>query len=74
MAKRLLKNHPTSIKIDKLTDFMEELGLVLSYGERGFVFFDNDKQDIAVEYRDLEDDNMLYSFPGVFEHKLIIEE
>jgi len=73
MAKRLLKNHPTSIKVDKLINFMDELGLSLEYSHHCLVFFNKDKPDQMVEYRDADDSAGFIDLPSNFEHKLIID-
>jgi len=73
MAKRLLKNNPTSIKVDKLIDFMNELGLSLEYSHHCLVFYDKDKPDKMVEYRDSDNSSGCIELPSPFEHKLIID-
>lgn len=69
---RLKDNHPTSIKVQKLYDFCEELGISIRFDDGVVIIRDRDR-DVnlpSVLLQDLEF-GRVYSFPPTFEYKLI---
>ena len=73
---RLRDNHPTMVKLTKLYDLAEELGISLNFMHaRAVVVHDNDRDpnlpDLFLE--DLEDDHTVENWPPTFEFKVICD-
>lgn len=72
--KKLKENHPTYIKIQKVTDLMEELGLSLSSGLFGdYIITDAEQPDKFFPLVDIDSNNSVSEFPPQLEFKVYIE-
>ncbi len=72
---RLKDNHPTAVKIAKLCDLADELGITLSfYGQRVVVEDrERDKELPPLYLEDIEDDHWFEEFPFTTEYKLVYD-
>src|SRR5574339_247322 len=72
---RLKDNHPTAVKIAKLCDLADELGIGLSfYGQRVVVEDrDRDKNLPPLYLEDIEDGHWFEEFPFATEYKLVYD-
>lgn len=72
---RLKDNHPTAIKIAKLCDLADELGITLSfYGQRVVVEDREREKNLPPLYlEDIEDGHWFEEFPFSTEYKLVYD-
>src|ERR1700722_18202390 len=69
---RLRDNHPTMIKLSKLWDLAEELGITISFMGQATIVDDED-QEQSFRMEDAESGDPVGEFPVAFEYKLIYE-
>ena len=73
---RLKDNHPTAIKLIKLFDLANELGIRLSYQSQGGIRVEDKDRDSSLPplyLEDIEDDHWFEEFPPSTEYKLVYE-
>jgi len=73
---RLKDNHPTAIKLIKLFDLADELGIRLSYQSQGGIRVEDKDRDSSLPplyLEDIEDDHWFEEFPPSTEYKLVYE-
>ncbi len=73
---RLRDNHPTMVKLTKLYNLAEELGITLNFMHaRAVVVYDKERDpnlpDLLME--DLEDGHTIENWPPTFEYKVIYD-
>lgn len=73
---RLKDNHPTMVKLNKLYDLTEELGISLTFvNARAVIVHDNDRDsnlpDLLME--DLEEGHEIEHWPPTFEYKVVYD-
>lgn len=74
--KRLKENHPTSIKLKKIHELMDELGITISVSRYGrYIINDNEWPCQDMILKDVDDGRDISEFPPKFEeYKLLIED
>ncbi len=73
MAKKLTDTHPTQIKLNKLIDLAEELGISLEFDSGYCIVTDSERPGITFKIEDIEgDEGSVYNFPPCTETKTII--
>jgi hypothetical protein len=68
----LKENHPTMIKLAKLCEYADKLGLSIEFTGYGVYFIQDDGKDYRVE--DIEPDHIVTHFPPSTEYKLTYEK
>lgn len=76
MIKRLKEGHPTIIKLEKLFDYMAELGLTISVTRHGeTIVWDNEWPNKDLMVKDADNGETLgASFPPNLEYKVVFHE
>lgn len=72
MSKLLLPTHPLSIKIDKLSKFLNDNHLQIEYNGYDLVITDTENHTYA-KVRDLDDGTPINSLPNWYEVKLVTD-
>ena len=72
---KLKDNHPTMVKLNKLYDLAEELGISISFGQHRSFVNDRDRDDklppLVIE--DTDNGEPIQEWPPVFEFKVIYD-
>lgn len=72
---RLKDKHPTMVKLAKLANYAEKLGISLSFGHYHAYVEDRDRDKSLppLIMKDLEDGEMGAEWPPIFEYKVVFE-
>lgn len=70
---RLKESHPTMVKLAKLCEFADELGIQLSYYGMRTLLQDSDMPNITMYVDDIESKDAINEFPFTFEYKITYE-
>jgi hypothetical protein len=75
---KLKENHPFAIKVRKLEDLMNELGIRIEVNYQGQIILTDTNEGIDYQYKDIEQSyysqEITNSFPYMFETKLVFEQ
>jgi hypothetical protein len=74
MSKRITEKHPFMEKVNKLYDFMEELGIEIEYNGMGGLNINDVKNSKSYCLRDSDSSDITEYFPTGHEFKLTFDD
>jgi hypothetical protein len=74
MTKRITDQHPFMEKVNKLYDFMEELGIEIEYNGMGGLNINDKINSKVYSLRDIDSSEIVEYFPTGYEFKLTFED